>query len=263
MIKLAITGANGRMGRMVMLETLKSPKRFELAAAVVRKGSHVHGNDISDALNIQLTGIQFEDHPEVAFSKADVVIDFTEPTASLEFLAAAQQAKKPILIGTTGFSNSQRNLIINAAGKIPVLIAPNTSPGVTVMHKIVEEAAKALGTDYDVEIIDIHHSAKKDAPSGTALSLADTIAKSEVHFLANECSLGGDRAKGAISISVLRAGSFIGEHDVLFAGQKECLKIVHQSFDRTLFAEGALKASEWLINQKPGLYTMRDVLGLS
>lgn len=263
MIKIAITGANGRMGRMVIQEVLKQPKRFKLAAALVRKGSYVQGQDISDALDVDITGIKFEDHPEVAFSKADVIIDFTEPSASLQFIAAAQQAQKPILIGTTGFSTAQRNLIINASGKIPVLLAPNTSPGITLMHKLLEEAAKALGSDYDVEIIDIHHSSKKDAPSGTALSLADTVAKSGNHFIANDYHRDGERTKGAIGIYSLRAGAYIGEHDVFFAGKKECLKISHQSFDRSLYAEGALKGAEWLKTQKPGLYNMRDVLGLS
>lgn len=263
MIKIAITGANGRMGRMVMQEALKSPKRFQLVAAVVRKGSHNQGNDISDTLDTQVTGIKFEDHPEIAFSKADVVIDFTEPSASLLFLAAAQQARKPILIGTTGFSNSQKNLIINASAKIPVLLAPNTSPGITVMQKLLEETAKALAVDYDVEIIDIHHNAKKDAPSGTALSLADSIAKSGNYFIANDYHRDGQRTKGAIGISSLRAGAYIGEHDVLFAGKKECFKLSHQSFDRSLFAEGALKGAEWLKKQTEGLYSMRDVLGLS
>lgn len=263
MIKIAITGANGRMGRLIMQEALKSPKIFQLVAAVVRKGSHIHGDDISKTLDIRTTGIQFEDHPEIAFSKADVVVDFSEPAASLQYLAAAQQAQKPILIGTTGFSTSQRNLIINASGKIPILLTPNTSPGITVMQKLLEDAAKALGLDYDVEIIDIHHNAKKDSPSGTALALAGIIAKSGDHFISNDYHRDGERTKGAIGINSLRAGAYIGEHDVLFASKKECLKISHQSFDRSLFAEGALKAAEWLKNQSPGLYNMRDVLGLS
>ncbi|MEB3703005.1 4-hydroxy-tetrahydrodipicolinate reductase [Candidatus Bealeia paramacronuclearis] len=263
MLKVSVTGSTGRMGRMIMHEVLKRPNRFHLTSAVVRRGSHLIGDDISTLLELSKLDIAFEDHPEKAFKDTDVVIDFSQHQASLQYIAAAQQTQKPILVGTTGFSSEEKNLIINASAKIPILLAPNTSLGIAIMNKLVFETAKALGPDYDVEIVDIHHNLKKDAPSGTALSLAESVEKSGTHFVSRDHTKSCEREKGAVGFAIVRAGSIVGQHDVIFAGSKESLTISHQAFDRTLFADGALKAAEWLKGKKAGLYTMKDVIGLS
>ncbi len=238
MIKIAITGANGRMGQSIVQEALAQSGNFQLVSALVRKDSSLPENTI----------IPFEEDPAVAFSQADVIIDFTAPQATLQWVETAITLQKPIVIGTTGFSPEENLAIKEAARKIPLLLAPNTSLGIAVMHQLVREATKKLGPDYAIEIIDFHHEFKKDKPSGTALALENTIL---------------ENGRKSVPIFSIRGGETIGEHEVMFTSAKERLAISHEALDRSLFAEGALKAATWLKDQTPGLYSMQDVLGLS
>ena len=197
--------------------------------------------------------------------QAQVIIDFTGPEASLGFLKEAIQHHKAMVIGTTGFTDSQRKEIEAAAKKIPIVFSSNMSVGVNVMWKLIAEAAKALGPDFDIEVLEMHHRLKKDAPSGTAMTTAEVLAEATGRNLAKDAvyarhGITGERKVNEIGIQTLRGGDVVGDHTVYFAGIGERLEITHRATSRDTFAQGALRAAQWLIGKKPGLYTMQDVL---
>jgi len=199
--------------------------------------------------------------------KADALIDFSAPQALEANLSAAREAGIPIVIGTTGFSDTHHRLIDEAAARIPVLQTGNTSLGVTLLAHLVREAAQRLGSDWDIEIVEMHHRRKVDAPSGTALLLGEAAADGRGIDLAANRESGRDghtgaRAEGAIGFAALRGGTVAGEHSVIFAGEQERLTLAHNAENRTIFARGALRAAEWLIGRAPGRYGMTDVLGV-
>jgi 4-hydroxy-tetrahydrodipicolinate reductase len=252
-MKLAIAGAGGRMGR-ALIEAVLADRSLTLAAAFDVPGSPALGQE---AGNIRITSA-----PEIARS-ADVLIDFTRPEGTLAHLALA----RAMVIGTTGFSDSQQKLIEAAARRIPIVMAANFAVGVNAAYKLAETAATILGEGYDVEIIEAHHRHKVDAPSGTALKLGEVVAKALNRKLSDVARHGrqgaiGERDPKAIGFHAVRGGDIVGEHTVLFAGLGERVEVTVRSQSRTTYAAGALRAAKFLKSKGPGLYDMQDVLGL-
>jgi len=265
-LEIGVLGANGRMGRAVLAAALTHDD-IRLVAAAVRAGSAFVGQDVGLLAGLPPAGIETVAEPAEIFAAARCVIDFTMPAAVLPHVRAAAEAGTPLVIGTTGLSPDQEEAMRRFAGQVPVIHAANMSVGVNVLQALTEKAAAVLGPDYDIEIAEMHHRHKLDAPSGTALALGRAAAAGrgdELDALAEGLDFGrvAPRESGRIGFSALR-GEVIGEHSVYFAGPGERLELTHRAGDRLLFARGALTAARWLVNQPPGLYSMRDVLGLS
>jgi 4-hydroxy-tetrahydrodipicolinate reductase len=269
--EIIVLGAKGRMGQMVLSACAKAlrekPGSLKVIAAVEAAGTPGTGGTLAvDGLEVPFT-----DSLESVLKAGAVVIDFTVPESSLAALAAAAQTGSPYVLCTTGFTADQKAEIGRAAQKIPVLFSPNMSIGVNVLFKAAEAVAKALGADFDVEILEAHHNQKKDAPSGTALGFAEAVARGldvalEEHAVFGRAGLTGARPRGEIGIHAVRGGDIAGDHTVLFAGDGERVEIRHVAHGRQVFAQGALRAALYLkgrfLEGKPGLYTMADVLGL-
>ncbi|MCX7338052.1 MAG: 4-hydroxy-tetrahydrodipicolinate reductase [Alphaproteobacteria bacterium] len=261
MIRIGLAGAGGRMGKLIAEFVLKDP-RFRLAVATVSPLSPLVGKSI-------IPGLIFSTDQKSLFAHSDIVVDFTNPSTTFDHVRYAIDYKKPLVIGTTGLSSEHKDAINAAAQYIPILYAPNTSLGVTIMQNVVKRLSQILGDDFDAEISEIHHKHKVDAPSGTALALGDVVAEGRQTTLDqvarfNRHGHTGPRAPGEIGFSVQRGGAYPGEHTVRFMGDEESLEITHRSFSRALFARGAIAAAYWLAGKKePGLYTMHDVLGLT
>jgi 4-hydroxy-tetrahydrodipicolinate reductase len=267
--KILIAGAAGRMGRAVAAEVLKTPG-VTLAGGFERSDSSEIGADLGHLAGLDALGLHVEDSPKAGLRRASALVDFTAPAASVENARAAAAANVPIVIGTTGFSPQQEDEIRALAERIPIVKSGNMSLGVHLLAALVEEAASRLGEDYDIEVFEAHHRNKTDAPSGTALLLAqaaergrgadfsETIARARSGAYGRE----GPRKKGEIGFAVARGGGIVGEHSVMFAGDQEVLTLSHHAIDRGLFARGAIAAAIWAQGKPPGLYGMRDVLGL-
>jgi 4-hydroxy-tetrahydrodipicolinate reductase len=266
MIKAVVTGAAGRMGARI-INVLSGSEGIRLAAAIERKGSSLLGQDAGGPAGIPPTGIMITDNIGQALKVADVLIDFTVPDSSLEHIQVCAEQHKPVVIGTTGFTKEQIDQIRKHAQAIPCILSPNMSIGVNLSFKILAEVAKALGDDYDVEIVEAHHRMKKDAPSGTAIKMAQVIAQAlnrnldEVGVYARKGMI-GERSRKEIGIQTVRAGDIVGEHTVFFAGKGERIEITHRAHSRDTFAAGAVRAAKWVVGKKPGMYDMQDVLGL-
>jgi 4-hydroxy-tetrahydrodipicolinate reductase len=242
MIAIGIYGCTGRMGRALTL-------------AIEAAGARLAG------------GTNAKDDPAPLARAADVLVDFSAPAGLSDHLTAARAAGKPILIGTTGLSAAHQRLIDEAAGEIAVLQTGNTSLGVTLLAQLVREAAAKLGPDWDIEIVEMHHRFKVDAPSGTALLLGEAAAQGRGTPLSqvrvdSRAGLTGARAEGTIGFASLRGGSVIGDHRIVFAGDGERVELSHLAQDRSTFAHGAVRAAQWLVGRAPGRYRMGDVLGL-
>ncbi|MGB9713202.1 4-hydroxy-tetrahydrodipicolinate reductase [Dissulfurimicrobium hydrothermale] len=267
MIRAIVAGAGGRMGGRI-INIIEADKDITLAAAFERKGSRFAGQDagIVAGLNRAL-GIIVQEGLEGVIDEGDVLIDFTFHEATLNHARIAAGAKKPMVIGTTGLSAAEIDEIRNLARSFPCVLAPNMSVGVNLLYKLVEMAAKTLGDDYDIEIIEAHHRMKKDAPSGTALQIGRVAAAAvgrkleEVGVYARH-GLIGERTAKEIGIQTVRAGDIVGEHTVLFGGIGERIELVHKASSRDTFAKGAVRAAKWVVGKGPGLYDMQDVLGL-
>jgi 4-hydroxy-tetrahydrodipicolinate reductase len=268
MIKAVVTGAAGRMGLRI-ISLLASTEGARLAAAVERAGHSLVGQDARSLAGLPSGGeaIRITDDLPAALDTGDVLIDFSTPEASLDHLATCVRLLKPVVIGTTGFSSGQIEEVRSYAKKIPCLLSPNMSIGVNLCFKILEEIAGTIGNDYDMEIIEAHHRMKKDAPSGTAMKMAEIIARAvnrnldEVGVYARK-GLIGERSKKEIGIQAVRAGDIVGDHTVMFAGTGERIEITHRAHSRDTFAAGAIRAAKWLVGRQPGIYDMQDVLGL-
>ncbi|MEI7881539.1 MAG: 4-hydroxy-tetrahydrodipicolinate reductase [bacterium] len=266
MIKVAIVGAAGRMGQALARCTKLMPQ-LQLVAAVEAASSPLCGKDIGLIAGIGENGILITSDIVAAVKAADVLIDFSFHENVPVTLKQAVEHKKAVVIGTTGLNPEERDVVDQAAKVIPIVSAPNMSLGVNLLFALVEQAGKALGLDYDVEITEAHHRFKKDAPSGTALRLGEKVAHGrkqnfrDVAIYGRE-GLGSERPRGQIGIHALRAADIIGDHTVLFATEGERVEISHRATSRDAFAKGALHAGSWLVTQKPGLYDMQDVLGL-
>jgi 4-hydroxy-tetrahydrodipicolinate reductase len=265
MTHIAVIGVTGRMGRAIVRAAAES-ESVKVVAGLASESSKELGRDVGELAGVAAAGVRVTTEVAAALSKADVAIDFSNASATAANIAAARAARKPIVIGTTGFSSEIGALIDAAAKEIPVLVAPNTSVGVTLLVELVREAAKALpAAGFDIEIQEAHHRHKRDAPSGTALALGRAAAEGRGVDL-GKVGVGartGDspRKEGEIGFSVTRGGDIVGEHAVLFAGAGEVLSLGHRATDRSIFAQGAVRAAVWLAGQRPGRYAMRDVVG--
>jgi 4-hydroxy-tetrahydrodipicolinate reductase len=265
---LVIVGAGGRMGQ-TLIRTIHSMPGARLAAAIERPGSPHIGRDAGELAGIGIVNIPITDDPLSAFAKADGVIDFSAPAASVEFAGYAAQARIVHVIGTTGCSAEDDARIAAAARHATIVKSGNMSLGVNLLAELVAQAARALGPDdFDIEILEMHHRHKVDAPSGTALMLGEAAAAGrDVNLSESSVRVRdghtGARQAGSIGFATLRGGSVVGDHSVIFAGTGERLTLTHNAEDRSVFARGAVKAALWAQGRKPGLYTMRDVLGLS
>lgn len=263
---IVITGASGRMGQMLIRTVLASDKA-RLVGCVERSGNPWVGRDVGEAMGGAALGVVVTDDPLEAFAKAQAVIDFTAPAATVEFAALAAQARAVHVIGTTGLE-PEHLAKINAAARHAVIVrAGNMSLGVNLLVTLTKKVAQALDADWDIEVIEAHHNRKVDAPSGTALMLGQAAAEGRGVDLdavrdAGRDGITGARARGDIGFSAIRGGDIVGEHDVLFAGEGERIILRHVATDRSIFARGALRAALWGQDKGPGAYDMMDVLGL-
>jgi len=265
-IRTVIAGASGRMGQ-VLIRMLAETKDFALAGALEAKGRPDLGKDSGELAGIGRNGVALMDDPLTALAKADALIDFTTPKVSVELADLAAQARIVDVIGTTGFSADDETRIRAAARHAVIIKSGNMSLGVTLLAALVKRAAKAL-PGFDVEIVEMHHRKKVDAPSGTALLLGQAAAEGRGIALEGHSERGrdghtGPRADGAIGFASLRGGTVTGDHSVTLAGPQERIVLSHVAEDRAIFASGAIAAARWGQGQKPGLYGIADVLGLA
>jgi 4-hydroxy-tetrahydrodipicolinate reductase len=267
-MKLVVVGAAGRMGQ-TLIRLIHSIEGATLHAAIERPGSPFVGKDAGEISGLGANGIIIGDDPLAAFLHAEGVLDFTSPAGSVEFAGLAAQARIVHVVGTTGCSAEDDAKIAAAARHARVVKSGNMSLGVNLLSVLVQQAAQALDpADWDIEILEMHHKRKVDAPSGTALLLGEAAAKGRAIDLSAKSvrvrdGHTGPREAGSIGFATLRGGSVIGEHSVLFAGEGETVTLSHSATDRSIFARGAIKAALWARDKKPGLYSMLDVLGLS
>jgi 4-hydroxy-tetrahydrodipicolinate reductase len=266
MIKIAVAGASGRMGGRIATLS-KDYKDLKLIGAFERKGHKDIGRDVGTVIGIGDIGVPLADDLGSIIEGIDVVISFTTVEASLEHLKIAASKGKAIVIGTTGFSKDDLKTVAKLTKKIPCVMASNMSMGVNLLLKVLQDVAKVLGDAYDVEIIEAHHRMKKDAPSGTAIKMAQVIAAAlnrkfdDVAVYARKGII-GERTTKEIGIQTVRAGDIVGEHTIIFGGLGERIEIVHKASSRDTFARGALRAAMWVHKKPAGLYDMQDVLGL-
>lgn len=264
--KVVITGVSGRMG-VALLEGVFADSELVLHAAIDRDGSQLIGQDAGAQFGAD-TGVKVTANLEKALVGADVLIDFTRPEAAMQYLAACEKASVKMVIGTTGFNESEKDKITSTAQQTAVVFAPNMSVGVTLLINLVEQAAKVLNDGYDIEVVEMHHRHKVDAPSGTALRLGEAAAQGLGQDL-KDCAVyaregvTGEREEGKIGFATLRGGDVVGDHSVIYAGTGERVEITHKASSRATFALGALRAAKFLSQNPTGLYDMRDVLGLN
>jgi 4-hydroxy-tetrahydrodipicolinate reductase len=263
---IVVTGASGRMGQM-LIRTVAASDKAHLVGAVERSGHSWIGRDVGEAMGGAPLGVTVTDQPLEAFARAQAVIDFTAPEATLEFAALAAQARAVHVIGTTGMTDAQIARLEPAARHAVIIRAGNMSLGVNLLVQLTKRVAAALDEDFDIEVIEAHHRNKVDAPSGTALMLGEAAAEGRGVTLAEVADRGRDgitgaRERGHIGFSAIRGGDIVGEHDVLFAADGERIILRHVATDRAIFARGALKAALWGQDKEPGEYDMVDVLGL-
>lgn len=266
MVRIAVMGASGRMGQM-LVRVVDDSAGATLAAAVERAGHPWVGQDLGLAQGGAARGLVVGDDLDVVLARCDAILDFTTPAVSVALAAKAAAAGVAHVIGTTGFSDADLAAIARAGAAGRIVRAGNMSLGVNLLLQLTRQVAAALGADYDIEIVEAHHRHKVDAPSGTALMLGEAAAEGRGVALADMAERGRDgitgaRVQGAIGFHAIRGGDYIGEHDVIFAGEGERIVLRHVASDRALFARGALRAALWLQTQGPGEYSMLDVLGM-
>jgi 4-hydroxy-tetrahydrodipicolinate reductase len=265
-MRLIVTGAGGRMGR-TLVKAVSEIDGAVLAGALEAKGSAVIGRDCGELAGLGVNGILVTADPEPLLGKADGILDFTIPAATIAFAELAAKYGLVHVIGTTGLGSADDKLIATASERAVTVKSGNMSLGVNLLAALVKRAAAALDEDFDIEILEMHHNRKIDAPSGTALLLAKAAADGREINLAQRSvrvrdGHTGARRAGDIGFAVMRGGTVVGEHSVVFAGPAERIELVHRAEDRMIFARGAVKAALWARGQKPGLYSMADVLGL-
>jgi len=263
--RVAVAGASGRMGRM-LIEAIVASDDCVLAGALDIAGSPALGQDAAAFLG-RSSGVAITADLRAGLQGADVLIDFTRPEGTLAHLALCTELGVQLVIGTTGFSDAQKADIEAAACKVAIVLAPNMSVGVNVTLKLLQMAAQALSTGYDIEIIEAHHRHKVDAPSGTALKMGEVIAEAQGTLLADRAVYEryghtGERKEGSIGFATVRGGDIVGDHTVLFAGTGERVEITHKSSSRAGYAQGSLRAVGFLAGQGAGLFDMFDVLKL-
>jgi len=266
-MRLVVVGAGGRMGRALTRAVVETPGA-DVVAGIEREGSDLLGKDVGELAGAGTLGIPVTDDPLTAFAKADGVLDFTAPAASLWFAEFAAQARIVHVIGTTGWAEGEEEPLKAAARHARIVKSGNMSLGVNLLASLVRRAAAALDTDFDIEVLEMHHKHKVDAPSGTALLLGQAAAEGRgidlsAHSVRSRDGIMEPRKTGDIGFATLRGGSVVGEHSVIFAGEGERIELTHRAGDRQLFARGAVKAALWGFDRKPGFYSMADVLGLN
>ncbi|HKT35740.1 MAG TPA: 4-hydroxy-tetrahydrodipicolinate reductase [Nitrospira sp.] len=266
MIKVIVAGAAGRMGsRLVAL--MKESSALSLVGAIEGKGHHALGEDAGEAAGVGKIGLPITDDLSALLDRGEVVIDFSAPEATLGHLRSVAEHRRAMVIGTTGLNAAQLDEVKSVARKIACVFSPNMSVGVNLIYKVISEMAKTLGDEYDIEVIEAHHRLKKDAPSGTALKIAEVLARAmnrdldQVGVYARK-GLIGERKKQEIGIQTIRAGDIVGDHTIVFGGMGERIEVTHRASSRDTFARGALRAARWVVKQPPGLYDMMDVLDL-
>ncbi len=266
MIKVIIAGAAGRMGsRLVAL--IKDSAALTLVGAIEGKGHHALGEDAGETAGCGKSGVLITDDLPSLLERGEVVIDFSSPEATMDHLRTVAMQRRAMVIGTTGLGAVELDELKSLARQVPCVFSPNMSVGVNLIYKVIGEMAKILGDEFDIEVIEAHHRLKKDAPSGTALKIAEVLARAvnrdleQVGVYARK-GLIGERKKQEIGIQTIRAGDIVGDHTVLFGGLGERIEVTHRASSRDTFARGALRAARWVIRQPPGLYDMMDVLGI-
>lgn len=258
LINICIVGAEGRMGRTLINQIAQNPQ-LQLVGAITHKNSPMLGSVIAPT-------ILLSDNLNSVINQSDIIIDFSHPESTLNTLECASIANCAVVIGTTGFTDSQKNEISVYSNTIPVFFAANMSVGINLMYALLVTATRALGNSADIEIIEMHHRNKIDSPSGTALKMGEIIAETlhrdlKAHAIFGRLGQDGPRDQKTIGFATLRGGDVIGDHTAIFADIGERIEITHKATDRSTFAQGALRAATWLLNQPPGLYGMNHVLG--
>ena len=266
MTRIAITGAAGRMGRS-LIEACQQTDGMEVSVALEHPESSLLGSDAGDLAGIGKLGVTVGCDLAAVTDDFDVLIDFTRPEPTLANLEICRKAGRRMVIGTTGFSDKQRQQIATAANDVAIVFAPNMSVGVNLCFKLLDVAARVLGDDVDIEVIEAHHRHKVDAPSGTALRMGEVVADALGRDLKDCAVYGreghtGERETKTIGFETIRAGDIVGDHTVMFAGNGERVEITHKASSRMTFANGAIRASSWLMSSDSGLFDMQDVLGL-
>lgn len=266
MVRIAVAGVAGRMGGRIV-HAIMGCEGASLAGGFEAAGHAALGRNLSEVTgHIQAQG-QVSGDAAAVLAKADVLVDFTAPAASLQHLELCAKAGKAAVIGTTGLDAAQKAAVASLTASVPVVFAPNMSVGMNLMFKLVGDMARILGPGYALELVEAHHDQKKDSPSGTAVRLLEELARARDWNLDQVAKHGrqglvGARPKDEIGVSVIRGGDIVGDHTVYFIGQGERLELTHRAHSRDTFVQGAVRAALWVVGQKPGLYDMQDVLGL-
>jgi 4-hydroxy-tetrahydrodipicolinate reductase len=264
--KMGVVGCGGRMGRMLVAE-IAAAEGCSVAGGSEAPGSGYVNQDIGELAGIGRIGIPIGEAVDKLIGDSDVVLEFTSPAATAEHAELAARLGTAMVIGTTGLSPEQGERVRQAAREIPIVWAPNMSLGVNVLLSVVEEVAQRLGPDWDIEIMEMHHRGKVDAPSGTALALGHAAAAGRNVALDQVAQRGRDgitgaRRTGDVGFAALRGGDAIGDHHVIFAGASERLELIHRATSRAIYAKGAVKAALWVVGRPPGVYGLKEVLGL-
>jgi 4-hydroxy-tetrahydrodipicolinate reductase len=265
MIKIAVCGAAGRMGQRIIIAAKEAG--CAISGALEYPGHPLIGQDAGMIAGCGHLGVAISDDLNKVVEACDVLIDFTTPKVSLKNLEVCGLKKKAIVIGSTGFTPQERALAVELCRDIPAVLAPNMSVGVNLCFKVLKDVAKTLGNDFDVEIVELHHNRKKDAPSGTAVRMGEVVADAlgrDYNKVANYHREGicGERTKDEIGMQTVRGGDIIGEHTVYFIGMGERIEITHRAMTRDMFSRGAVRAAQWVVGKNAGLYDMQDVLEL-
>ena len=265
-MKIGIVGCAGRMGRMLIKAVDETPGA-ELAGGSEMPGSEFVGQDPAVLAGLPASGLSIVDNPADLFAVSDAVVHFTAPAATVAHAKLAAETKTALIPGTTGLDASQQSEIEQAAASVPIVQAANYSVGVNVLQVLIQQAARMMGDDFDIEVLEMHHRHKVDAPSGTALALGQAAADGrgvDLDKVSQRVRDGftGERTRGDIGFATLRGGMVVGDHTVMFASDDERIELTHKASDRGLFAKGAIRAALWTEGKAPGLYSMRDVLGL-
>jgi 4-hydroxy-tetrahydrodipicolinate reductase len=265
-VRVAVPGAAGKMGQMI-IRVLAESQTAELVGAVERAGSPHLGQDAGIVAGVGELGVPIRAELDEVLAAAQVIIDFTAPAATAWNVSRAAEHDVAVVIGTTGLGEAEKRAVWQASERIPIVLSANMSLGVNVLFGLLAQAARALGNDYDVEIVELHHRQKKDAPSGTALAMASVLAEALERDLGKVARYGregqvGARTRDEIGVLAVRGGDIVGDHTAYFCGMGERLEITHRASSRETFARGAVRAAGWLRDRDPGLYDMQDVLGL-
>jgi 4-hydroxy-tetrahydrodipicolinate reductase len=265
MVKIAVCGAAGRMGQRIIVAAKEAG--CIVSGALERPGHPMVGQDAGFIAGCGELYVKISDDLNAVVDGCDVLIDFTTPKVSLKNLEVCSLKKKAIVIGSTGFAPEERALAAELAKEIPAVLAPNMSVGVNVCFKVLKDVARTLGDDFDVEIVELHHNKKKDSPSGTAVRMGEVVAEAlgrDYNKVANFHREGicGERTREEIGMQTVRGGDIVGEHTVYFIGMGERIEITHRAMTRDMFSRGSVRAAQWVVGKKPGLYDMQDVLGL-